>query len=104
MSAETLIEHAALAGVQLSLVDGRIRVSGDAAAVTGLVEHLRANKAELLEHFAAAIDPDHWRGLAAAYYAHHFTCPNCQAAGRGGSYGQRCGIGLPLWTAYQAAI
>ena len=37
MSAETLIERAALAGVQLAMVDGRIKVSGDAAAVAGLL-------------------------------------------------------------------
>ncbi len=50
--------------------------------------------------------PDHfhvhapWRALAKAYYAHHVICPQCQAAGSGDHYGQRCGVGIPLWTQY----
>ncbi len=50
--------------------------------------------------------PDHfdvhapWRASAKAYYAHHVICPLCQAAGRGDHYGQRCGVGIPLWTQY----
>ena len=45
-------------------------------------------------------DPNTWRELAAAYHAHHFNCPTCIAAGRGSSYGQRCGAGMALWRAY----
>lgn len=37
--------------------------------------------------------------LAQAYYAHHFKCLVCIAAGI--RNGQRCPIGAPLWTAYQ---
>ena len=46
------------------------------------------------------LDPQAWRELAAAYHAHHFDCPTCIAAGRGGQYGQRCGAGMALWRAY----
>ena len=38
---------------------------------------------------------------AQAYHAHHFHCPTCIAAGRGGSqYGERCAQGLALWHRY----
>ncbi len=50
------------------------------------------------------IEPDAWRKPASVYYAHHFTCRACQAAGRGDHYGRRCGTGMALWTAYQTAI
>lgn len=46
------------------------------------------------------VDPKAWRELAAAYHAHHFSCPTCIAAGRGSQYGQRCGVGMALWRAY----
>jgi len=41
-----------------------------------------------------------WRVLSEAYYQHHFKCPQCQAAGRGSRYGQRCGVGASLWIKY----
>lgn len=46
-------------------------------------------------------DPLAWRALAAAYYAHHFSCPVCIANGRGLIYGKRCTSGVLLWNAYQ---
>ena len=46
-------------------------------------------------------DPNAWRELAAAYYAHHFNCSTCTAAGRGAGYGLRCGFGAALWNCYQ---
>ena len=46
-------------------------------------------------------DPQAWRELAQAYYAHHFNCQTCIAAGRGSRYGQRCGAGMALWAGYQ---
>ena len=36
---------------------------------------------------------------AGEYHQHHFGCTNCCAAGQG--RGDRCGIGMGLWTAYQ---
>jgi hypothetical protein len=48
-------------------------------------------------------DPEAWRVLAQAYYAHHFKCPVCIAAGRGTGYGFRCGTGAALWTGYDRA-
>ena len=42
-------------------------------------------------------NPNAWRELAQAYYAHHFNCPVCIAAGRGTGYGLRCGTGAALW-------
>ena len=41
-----------------------------------------------------------WRELDRAYLAHHQQCSACQCAGRG--YGQRCAIGMQLWTAYSS--
>lgn len=49
------------------------------------------------------LTPDQ-RALAEAYYAHHFGCRACIAAGRGAGYGERCGVGLGLWRAYQDAV
>jgi len=42
-----------------------------------------------------------WPARAAAYYAHHFNCPTCIAAGRGLEYAERCPSGLLLWNAYE---
>ena len=41
-----------------------------------------------------------WRELDRAYLAHHQQCSACQCASRG--YGQRCAIGMQLWTAYSS--
>ena len=46
-------------------------------------------------------DPDDWRELAAAYYAHHLNCSTCIAAGHGAVYGERCDVGALLWSCYQ---
>ncbi len=53
-----------------------------------------------------AIGPDRssaapWRELDRAYLAHHQQCTACKCAGRG--YGERCVIGMLLWTAYSSA-
>jgi hypothetical protein len=37
--------------------------------------------------------------MASAYHSHHFGCKACCAAGQG--RGDRCEIGMGLWTAYQ---
>ncbi len=77
-------------------------------APTGKVHHA-AEKPSWLTQSAAndhepPADPSTWRELAAEYHTHHFSCPTCQAAGRGANYGQRCDTGLALWLAYQAII
>ena len=107
MSAQTLIRQASDAGVELRLIDGKVKASGHADAVALLVDQLRANKMELFMFLQAAneieppTDPGAWRELARAYHLHHFECPTCQAAGRGTRYGLRCGVGTALWTTYQ---
>ena len=57
MSAATLIEKAALAGVSLALVDGRIKAVGEAGAIAALADQLQACKAELLQRLAATPTP-----------------------------------------------
>ena len=105
MTAQTLFRQAADAGVQLKLVDGKVKASGNSDAVAMLVDQLRANKLELFEYLSTAIepstDPGTWRELAVTYHQHHFKCATCQAAGRGTGYGLRCGVGSALWIAYQ---
>lgn len=68
---------------------------------------IRSGKADLLRWFASALnDPEPpanslvWRELSKIYFAHHFNCPICIAAGRGVPYGFRCGTGAALWRAY----
>ena len=46
---------------------------------------------------------DGWRELDQAYQRHHWSCPQCKAAGRGAGYGLRCGVGAALWRAYEDA-
>ena len=107
MSAQTLIMQASDAGVELRLIDGKVKASGHADAVALLVDQLRASKAEIFEFLQAAneieppTDPGAWRELARAYHLHHFECATCKAAGRGTRYGLRCGVGTALWTTYQ---
>lgn len=42
-----------------------------------------------------------WHQADRAYQAHHWSCPQCQASGKG--YGSRCDEGQSLWDAYEAA-
>ena len=44
-----------------------------------------------------------WRQKAAEYYAHHFTCTKCIAAGRMSDRGMRCREGKLLWDTYQSS-
>jgi hypothetical protein len=93
-----LIRAALDCGVQLRLVDGRIKVSGKRAALDAWAPRLRPHRAQLIEALQppGAVD---WRPLAAAYHRHHFTCPTCIASGKGA--GLRCGLGSVLWASYQ---
>ena len=40
------------------------------------------------------------QSAAQAYHAHHFSCHQCIAAGRGDRYGKRCAVGLALRSDY----
>ena len=102
MSAAALIRDAQASGIELRLVDGKVKAIGPREAVARLIEPLREHKLALvcaLQSEVAATPPD-WHALDAAYLAHHFNCPTCIAAGRGTRYGLRCGTGAALWRAY----
>jgi hypothetical protein len=116
VSAVALLREAQASGIELRLVGGKVKVIGPRGAVARLLEPLREHKAALvcalqveqaevpptLEAINPANPPD-WHALDAAYNTHHFNCPTCIAAGRGSRYGQRCGVGMKLWLAYQDA-
>ncbi len=107
MSALALIRQAQESGVELRLVDGRIKAIGRRDAVAKMIEPLRQHRAELLDALAQpappepAPDPATWRALHAEYMAHHWTCPTCIAGGQ--ERGLRCGFGAALWTTYTGA-
>ena len=103
MSALTLIRAARDAGVDLKFEDGKLKAVGHVDAVRAWTPRLRQHKAELIEALQAPEPVTDWRELDRAYLAHHVTCKTCQAAGRGRSYGLRCGVGAALWTTYTAA-
>ncbi len=54
MTAQTLIRQAIAVGVELRLIDGKVKASGNAKALALMVDQLRANKAELVEFLQAA--------------------------------------------------
>lgn len=113
MNAATLIRQAQKSGIELRLVDGKVKAIGPREAVARLFEPLRKHRAALthalqVEPLAelsvyASADPVNWHALDAAYLAHHLNCPTCIAAGRGSRYGLRCGAGAALWRAYTTA-
>ena len=113
MIAGDLIRQAQASGIELRLVDGKVKAIGPREAVDRLLAPLRAHRAALADalqcepvealpgaHGYTAPGSADWRALDAAYLAHHFNCPNCIAAGRGAKYGKRCGVGMVLWRAY----
>ena len=116
MIAGDLIRQAQQSGIELRLVDGKVKAIGPREAVVRLIEPLRQHREalalalqfELQEVLPATPpadatpEPTDWHPLDAAYLAHHFNCPTCIAAGRGSRYGQRCGAGMAMWRAYSA--
>lgn len=112
MSAATLIEQAKGAGVELRLVDGKVRVRGATDAVERLLPLLRQHKKDLICWLSAKRlfrqrGPwltDLQQTAAQAYHRHHFACPQCKAAGRGDQYCTRCAVGLALWSDYSGLI
>lgn len=103
MSTDTLIRAAMDAGVALKFEDGKLKAVGHVEAVRAWAPRLREHKAELIQALQPPETAIDWRELDRAYLAHHMTCKTCQAAGRGRSYGLRCGVGAALWATYTAA-
>ena len=109
---ESVVAQLSGAGLKLSLVPtGGLAVAPASHLTAELRVLIRSSKTLLIDWLTAADDaashtpepPDNavdWKVLAAAYYAHHFNCATCIAAGRGRRYGQRCGAGMALWRAY----
>ena len=104
------------AGLNLSLAPcGGLAVAPASRLTSHLRGIIRSSKTVLVDWLTAAndalhdvpvqpIEPLGWKVLAAAYYAHHFSCPTCIAAGRGAQYGQRCSAGMASWTSYCECI
>ncbi len=100
------------AGMNLSLAPaGGLAVGPSSQLTAELRDLIRSSKPLLIAWLTAANDSTRHapephentlelKELAAAYYAHHFHCPTCIAAGRGSQYGPRCGAGVTLWRAY----
>ena len=107
MSADVLIRRALDAGVELRLVDGKVKLIGKRAAVDELLGPLRQHKADLLRWLQAPasvpvpVDPAALTAIDQEYHSHHFNCPTCISAGQG--RGLRCGTGAALWSTYCAA-
>jgi hypothetical protein len=111
---EIVVAQLANAGLNLSLAPaGGLAVAPASHLTAYLRDLIRSSKALLIDWLVSANDaasrvpdppdnPQDWKELAAAYHAHHFKCPCCIAAGRGASYGMRCGTGMALWINYQA--
>ena len=103
MSTDVLIRAAMDAGVALKFEDGKLKALGHVDAVRAWAPRLRQHKAELIEALQAPEPVMDWRELDRAYLAHHVMCKTCQAAGRGRTYGLRCGVGAALWASYSTA-
>ena len=76
-------------------------VAANDATVLDLTQHTISRLAGLViektKPFTSLSDTDRIR--ASEYHQHHFGCTSCCAAGQG--RGDRCEIGMGLWTAYQ---
>lgn len=103
MSTDTLIRAAMDAGVALKFEDGKLKACGHVDVLRAWAPRLREHKAALIEALQPPEPAIDWRELDRAYLAHHVGCKTCQAAGRGRTYGLRCGTGASLWVAYTAA-
>ena len=107
-----LVARLADAGLRLALApQGGLAVAPSSRLTADLRQQIRSAKEMLVSWLEAANDaashtsdptgnPADWMALATAYYAHHFTCPTCTAAGRGAHYGRRCAVGTALWRPY----
>lgn len=112
LAIETLVAQLSQAGLNLSLAPaGGLAVTPSRHLTTDLRDLIRSSKTLLIDWLTSAndttslapdppVNPQDWKELATAYHDHHFNCPTCIVAGRGGRYGQRCGAGMALWRAY----
>ncbi|WP_276808017.1 hypothetical protein [Castellaniella defragrans] len=98
VSAARILDDLRQAGIEPEVLDGN-RLAFPTGVLTDDMRHaIRANKAELIELLLAD-----QAALAARYYAHHFGCRQCIAAGRNPDL-QRCPVGAPLWRVFQARV
>lgn len=110
---ETVVAQLLHAGLNLYLAPADALAVAPSSHLTDELRTLiRRHKAALIDWLAEphdvasrapeppTEDPSNWKGIAAAYYAHHFSCSTCVGAGRGRRYGQRCSEGLALWQEY----
>lgn len=107
-----LVDQLHFAGLNLSLAPaGGLAVGPSNHLTADLRDLIRSSKVQLVDWLMAANDASSlasnpsddlgdWKKLAVVYYAHHFDCPTCIAAGRGHRYGNRCKTGLQLWHVY----
>lgn len=108
MSPDTFIRKVLESGIELSLVDGAVKIFGHRTVVHQWRDQLRAYKAEIYQYLNAAKypeppqDPATWHELAEAYHLHHFACAKCCGAWQG--RGLRCVAGTALWATYQTSI
>jgi hypothetical protein len=105
VNVETLIRKALDKGVELRVVDGKVKLCGKRGAMQEFIEPSRQHRDLLLRWLQASQmqskpETGAWKDLAAAYHAHHFNCPVCIGAGQG--RGLRCGTGTALWSACQS--
>jgi hypothetical protein len=83
-------------GVVLSVsTSGNLKVLGDQDVVNRWLPALRGHKMGLLRALRST--------PAERYYAHHFQCPVCIAAGRNSAL-SRCAEGTQLWEAHCACV
>ncbi len=108
-AAITIVDQLHIAGLHLSLAPaGGLAVAPASQLTADLRDLIRNSKAMLVDWLTSAneaisqspANPMEWKELASAYYVHHFSCPNCIAAGRGNQYGRRCDVGTALWRIY----
>jgi len=110
MNAAALIRAAQASGIELSLVNGKVKVTGPRVAVERLLASLREHRVALAKALqSGSTEPPYrmptditsvstgWFALAAAYQSHCLQCSICIATGGDVQYRPRCGVGAALW-------
>lgn len=121
--ATDLVQSLHSAGLNLKLTtENKVKVIPASCLTPELREAIRNNKPAIVDWLTTYAANENWNveipadlppvtiekfrnaslalDASQAYYDHHFGCPTCCAAGRGKRYGQRCQIGMNLWTEY----